>query len=553
MASSTVFISYRREDSAGYAGRLFDRLVDQLGRDHVFRDIENIAPGDNFADLIRKRLTTCDVLLVIIGPRWLTATDQQGRKRLEDSKDLVRTELELGLERKIRTIPVLLPGTSMPSESDLPTALAPVAQFNAIEIREPTFDHDVAHLIEAIGARRSRGLRSLTRARYVYPSLIGAALLLALASVFWLNSQVFMTPERARLHIMAMGLNYDAGTFVRRANEGDSAAVKLFLRAGIRVDETPFNETAIVAATEEGHLAIVKALAEAGANVNPALVAAGRGKNKAVLDYLLSRSPKKESIAGALDVAAGEGNRIDFVHDLLDRGVDVNSQWGGTPLMSAAYYGHLDILKLLLERGADVKAVNSEGETALHYAARGLSPSPQIVETLLGSGAPVNAQDQAGRTALMNGLESREVTQLLLTQDADVKLRTKDGESVLLYAAGRNMTWLIKPLIDRGGDVNTRNKRGETPLMWATGAIDSVDKPQMVQVLIDNGADVNLADREGTTALMFAAQKGLTSSIRTLLREHAQAATRNKDGQTALDVAKKSGREAIVKLLSEAH
>ncbi len=88
MISSTVFINYRPEDSAGYAGRLFDRLVDKLGRDHVFRDIENIAPGDDFADSIRKRLAACEVLLVVIGPRWLTATDQQGRKRLEDEKDL---------------------------------------------------------------------------------------------------------------------------------------------------------------------------------------------------------------------------------------------------------------------------------------------------------------------------------------------------------------------------------------------------------------------------------------------------------------------------------
>jgi hypothetical protein len=104
MASSAFFISYRREDSAGYAGRLFDRLVARLGRDHVFRDVEDIAPGDDFADSIRRRLIICDVLLVIIGPRWLTATDQKGRKRLEDSKDLVRTEIELGLERKIRII-----------------------------------------------------------------------------------------------------------------------------------------------------------------------------------------------------------------------------------------------------------------------------------------------------------------------------------------------------------------------------------------------------------------------------------------------------------------
>ena len=552
MASSAVFISYRREDSAGYAGRLFDRLVARLGRDHVFRDIEDIAPGDDFVDSIRQLLTTCDVLLVIIGPRWLTATDQQGRKRLEDSKDLVRAEIEQGLERKIRIIPVLLPGTSMPSENDLPAVLAPIAQFNAMEIRESSFEHDVEKLIEAMGRRRRRGWRSATRAGYVYPSLIGAALVLSLAWFFWPNPQLFMTPERARLRLMATGLNYDANTFVRRANEGDSEAVKLFLRAGMSPDKTPFQQTAIVAAAEEGHLAVVKALAEAGANVNPALVAAGRGKNKAVLDYLLSRDPKKESIAGALYVAAGEGNRIDFVRDLLDRGVDVDAEWGGKPLMSAAYYGRLDILELLVKRGANVRATNDEGQTALHFAARSGSPSPQIVGALLNSGAPINAQDQEGITALMSALESREIAKLLLTRGADVTLRTKDGATALLYAAGRNVPWL-KPLIERGADVNARNGRGQTPLMWATGAIDWVNKPEVMHALIDSGADVNLADRNGNTALMFAALQGLTNSASILLQAHAQTAIRNKDGQTALDIAKKARREGVVKLLSGAH
>src|SRR5215831_18656991 len=392
MSSSVVFISYRREDSAGHAGRLFDRLVDHLGRDHVFRDIESIEPGEQFADSIRKRLATCDVLLALIGPRWLSATDLHGRKRLEDATDLVRREIELGLERRIRVIPVLLPGATMPSPNELPESLAPLAQHNAIEIREAHFDHDAAELIKIIGSRRRSRLLKLIHVRYVFSSLIGAVAIMAIAVFFWINPLIFMTPERARLQLMGMGLNYDSATFVRRANSGDSAAGKLFLRAGISVDETPFQQTPIVAAAEEGHLAIVKALAEAGANVNPALIAAGRGESKAVLDYLLSRDPKKESIAGALYVAAGEGNRIDFVRDLLDRGVDVDAEWGGKPLMSAAYYGRLDILELLVKRGANVRATSDEGQTALHYAARSGSPSPQIVGALLNSGAPINRQ-----------------------------------------------------------------------------------------------------------------------------------------------------------------
>jgi ankyrin repeat protein len=552
MSGSTVFISYRREDSAGYAGRLFDRLVDRLGHDHVFRDIESISPGDDFADSIRKRLSACDVLLVVIGPRWLSAIDQTGRKRLEDENDLVRTEIELGLQRKIRVIPVLLPGAGMPGANDLPAVLAPLAQFNAFEIREAHFDHDVAQLIKIVGTRRDRSLRTLTRAKYFYASLIATALVLALVAVFWLNPMIFMTPERARLRLMTMRLNYDAATFVQQANIGDFAAVKLFLRAGISVDETPYDQSAIVAAAEEGHLEVVKALAEAGANINRAMVAAGRGKNKAVFDYLMSRNPERKSIAGALHVAAGEGNRIDLVRDLLNRGINVDSDWGGTPLMTAAYYGRVDILNLLLDRGANVRAISEEGETALHYARRGLRDSFQIVGTLLGRGAPVNAQNRRGRTPLMEGLERREETQLLLAHKADVRLRDDAGGTVLLYAAGHNLTWLIKLLMDRGAEINTRNNDGETPLMWATGAVDSVDKPQMAQTLIDNGADVNLADQDSDTALMFAAQKGLASSVRTLLQARAQTGKQNKKGETALDLARKNDEKAVVKLLTGA-
>src|SRR5215831_6184822 len=550
MSSSVVFISYRREDSAGHAGRLFDRLVDHLGRDHVFRDIESIEPGEQFADSIRKRLATCDVLLALIGPRWLSATDPHGRKRREDATDLVRREIELGLERRIRVSPVLLPGATMPSPNELPESLAPLAQHNAIEIREAHFDHDAAELIKIIGSRRRSRLLRLMHARYVFSSLIGAVAIMTIAVFFWINPLIFMTPERARLQLMGMGLNYDSATFVRRANDGDSAAVKLFLRAGISVDETPFQQTPIVAAAEEGHLAIVKALAEAGANVNPALIAAGRGESKAVLDYLLTRNPRQDSVAGALDASAGQGNHIEYVRDLLDRGVAVDSDWGGTPLMTAAYYGNLNIVVLLLERGANVKAVNRDGGTALHYAARG-GRSFEVVATLVSRGAPVNAQDQAGSTALMNGLENREITELLLTHGADVKLRTKGGETALQYAAGQNRVWLVKPLIDRGADVNSGNNAGQTPLMWATGAVDSLDKSEMAQVLIDNGADVNLADHDGKTALMFAVERGLASSIRVLLRQHARTTMRDKEGETALDLAKKSGRRAIVKLLSE--
>ena len=122
MASPAIFISYRREDSSGHAGRLFDRLVEHFGKERIYRDIDTIQAGENFVEAVRQKVNVSDVVLVLIGPRWLTATDEEGRWRLADENDLVRLEIATGLERNIRVIPVLLQGASMPRAKDLPRA-----------------------------------------------------------------------------------------------------------------------------------------------------------------------------------------------------------------------------------------------------------------------------------------------------------------------------------------------------------------------------------------------------------------------------------------------
>jgi hypothetical protein len=150
MASPAIFISYRREDSIGHAGRLFDRLVEQFGKERIYRDIDTIQAGENFVEAVRQKINVSDVVLALIGPRWLTVTDDEGRWRLADENDLVRMEIATGLERNIRVIPVLLQGASMPRAKDLPGALAGLAQRNAFEIRDTHFDQDVAQLVDAL-------------------------------------------------------------------------------------------------------------------------------------------------------------------------------------------------------------------------------------------------------------------------------------------------------------------------------------------------------------------------------------------------------------------
>ena len=112
--SSGVFISYRRQDAAYPAGWLFDRLTGHLGEGHVFKDVDSIRLGDDFVDKITAAVGTCAVLLAVIGPRWLTASGEEGGRRLDDPADFVRLEIEAALTRGVRVIPVLVDGARMP-------------------------------------------------------------------------------------------------------------------------------------------------------------------------------------------------------------------------------------------------------------------------------------------------------------------------------------------------------------------------------------------------------------------------------------------------------
>lgn len=148
-AAPRVFISYRRQDSAASCGRLYDRLVSNLGAERVFRDIDSLAPGTLFADRLRRSVAECDAFIVLVGPSWL-AVDPEGRRRLDDPADFVRLEIEAALERRNPVFPVLVEGARMPAASDLPPSVASIASSNAIEIADRHFSADVQRLLVAI-------------------------------------------------------------------------------------------------------------------------------------------------------------------------------------------------------------------------------------------------------------------------------------------------------------------------------------------------------------------------------------------------------------------
>jgi TIR domain len=118
----SIFVSYRRSDAPGHAGRLYDRLVDRFGEGSVFKDLDSMEPGADFVEVIEDTVARCDALLAVIGRDWLEV-NQGGGRRLDDPQDWVRLEIADALKRKIRVVPVLVAGASMPSAADLPEDL----------------------------------------------------------------------------------------------------------------------------------------------------------------------------------------------------------------------------------------------------------------------------------------------------------------------------------------------------------------------------------------------------------------------------------------------
>jgi class 3 adenylate cyclase len=148
--SGGIFISYRRQETSHLAGRLYDRLADHFGEDQVFMDVDTIEPGVDFADVISRAVSTCQVLLAVIGPHWLTAIDQDGHRRLDDPGDIVRMEVEAALQRNVRVIPILVEGALMPRRQELPESLAGLARRNALAVRHDSFRYDTQRLVTVI-------------------------------------------------------------------------------------------------------------------------------------------------------------------------------------------------------------------------------------------------------------------------------------------------------------------------------------------------------------------------------------------------------------------
>jgi len=145
-----IFISYRRADSAGYAGRIFDRLAAHFGEDAIFMDVATIEAGLDFVEVLENAVQACDVLVALMGKQWVNIKDETGERRLDNPQDFVRVEVSTALSRGVRVIPVLVDGTSMPTSGQLPNNLKPLARRNAVLVNHYSFHDDANRLIEQL-------------------------------------------------------------------------------------------------------------------------------------------------------------------------------------------------------------------------------------------------------------------------------------------------------------------------------------------------------------------------------------------------------------------
>lgn len=200
-----IFISYRRADSPGVAGRLADSLKAYFGEDRVFRDVGGIRAGAKFDEVIDKTLTGTDAVIVLIGPNWLNASiDEGATRRLDDPDDVLSREIEFALDSGVPVFPILVEDTRMPSRAELPEKLAALARLNGISITDERWEQDVTRLakIVALDIPGSVAERKLARMRLIVLMLLLGVMVFSTirftwtaygANFFMLSSQDKMT------------------------------------------------------------------------------------------------------------------------------------------------------------------------------------------------------------------------------------------------------------------------------------------------------------------------------------------------------------------------
>ncbi|MEM7553771.1 MAG: ankyrin repeat domain-containing protein [Cyanobacteria bacterium P01_A01_bin.84] len=357
--------------------------------------------------------------------------------------------------------------------------------------------------------------------------------------------------------------------------------IRLLLQSGCNINSTDnMGETALVNACLHGNDAVVNVLLDAGADVNQP-----RKDGLTPLLAALSIPQMREALSG-LEVGEGNANvrqsMISIIEVLADKGSNLNirTSLGGTALMSAAESGYLDIVQVLISKGADVNAVEDLSQPHhIHPLLQGMEESlaercqhktaliiatekghTNIVDALLKAGADFTIADKNNRTALNIAIQEgyTKIIQLLENTGAEApKESTQFSEAALLGAAKQGNLETLNSALAFGISPNTselgkgRNPRYKTALMFAVER----GHLEVAKVLIKAGADVNLSDHPGKklgkTPLMYAAISGHESILRFLLESGAVVDSQDKRGQTALWYAVSEEKANSVRILLE--
>ncbi len=144
-----IFVSYRRDDSQGFAGRLADDLLEKFGTEQVFRDIE-IPVGSDFTDVLHRAIAASDVLLVVIGRNWAGVSNQGLESRLFEPTDWVRTEIEAAFAQGKRVIPVLVGGATMVAADSLPPSIRRLNGLQAASMSDRHWDAEIEELAQRL-------------------------------------------------------------------------------------------------------------------------------------------------------------------------------------------------------------------------------------------------------------------------------------------------------------------------------------------------------------------------------------------------------------------
>ncbi len=185
-----IFINYRRDDAPGVAGRLYDHLSRRFPKRDLFMDVDAMKPGFDFVKQLDAQVSQCDALLAVIGPQWLAARDDKGRRRLDGDRDYVRIEIAAALKRDIPVIPVLVDGATVPPEEELPDDLKSLARRHGVELRHTRFNVDADAIVAALQNSLPRSRRRI----WPFAAAGLAAACVAALVVFWPQISALVEP-----------------------------------------------------------------------------------------------------------------------------------------------------------------------------------------------------------------------------------------------------------------------------------------------------------------------------------------------------------------------